>query len=628
MKNLTLFLFAAALTFKALAQPQFQFTTVASGLTLPLYVTHAGDERLFVIEKQGMIKIIMPGGTVNATPFLDITGIVRSSSSVNNEQGLLGLAFHPDYKNNGYFYVNYTRESPANDGGTVIARYTVSANDSNIADPNSAEIILNVPQPYANHNGGCIQFGNDGYLYIGMGDGGSAGDPDENGQDPLALLGKMLRIDVNTLPYAIPSSNPFYGFAGTRNEIWAVGVRNPWRFSFDRITHDMWMGDVGQNAVEELNFEPADSGGRNYGWDCYEGTTVFEAGCGTTGFTDPFYEYNHNTAGGYSVTGGYVYRSAKYKGAWGYYLFADAVNQHLWATIKDGNNFTTTKPMNGTAGSSNVSFGQDVYGDLYIVKHSGGTVQKISETGTKQPKAYVLNGGGINTLCEGDAYELFALLHPDLNYEWQKDGQTISGTNNSASYQATESGDYRVIVTDPTVAQSIPDTSEITQVVIVPASISSLQQSSYNADVNDAAFQITTTIQGGTFTGPGVDANGLFTPSQAGLGTHEIVYTITTTNCPQRDTAFVTVTGTVGIAGINENTEINIFPNPGKGKFNISSTAAIQKLSVMNIVGEEIFTAQPNNHNAVLYLHETAKGIYFVKVESKAGAYLKKIILE
>jgi glucose/arabinose dehydrogenase len=626
MKYFISFFLTAILCFHVFSQPQLQFQPVASGFTLPLYVTHAGDERLFVVEKQGKIKIIMPGGSVNATPFLDIENIVRSSSSTSNEQGLLGLAFHPDYKNNGYFYVNYTRESPVNDGGTVIARYSVSANDSNIASPGSAHIILNIDQPYSNHNGGCIKFGNDGFLYIGMGDGGSGNDPQGYAQNNLSLLGKMLRIDINAATYDIPPSNPFYGFASVRNEIWATGVRNPWRFSFDRITQDMWMGDVGQNAIEELNFEPAGTGGKNYGWKCYEGSQHVVSNCGTapTGTTFPFYEYGHNAAGGYSVTGGYVYRSAKYKGAWGYYLFADAVNQHLWIT---DNSFTTTKAMNGTAGASNVSFGEDIYGDLYIIKHGGGTVQKIVEIGTKQPHAHLTNTLNAYTLCEGNSIVLEALFHPDLNYQWRNNGQDIPGAQ-SHIYDANETGNYSVYITDPTVVGSVPDSSSEISVTIIPAAISALTPTNYTADVDDAAFQITTTVQGGTFSGQGVDANGLFTPSQAGVGTHEIIYTVDTIGCQQRDTAYVEVTQTVGMASISDNHEVSIFPNPSRGQFHITASIAIQKIVITDIMGKQIYIAEPNNHTVLLSLENEAKGIYFVKINSKSGSALRRIIIE
>jgi glucose/arabinose dehydrogenase len=239
-----------------------------SGLNNPVGIYHCNDNRLFVLEQsQGDIEIIDTNG-VYIGKFLDLTSLI----STGGERGLLGMAFHPDYLSNGYFYVNYTNLA----GNTVIARYTVSANP-NVANASSAFILLTITQDFSNHNGGHIAFGPDGYLYIGMGDGGSGGDPNNRAQNPLSRLGKMLRIDVdNGTPYGIPASNPYFGQTDTLPEIWAMGMRNPWKFSFDELTGDMWIGDVGQNAQEEIDFEPAGSpGGSNWGWRCYEGLNAY-----------------------------------------------------------------------------------------------------------------------------------------------------------------------------------------------------------------------------------------------------------------------------------------------------------------------------------------------------------------
>jgi glucose/arabinose dehydrogenase len=604
-------------------------TNVLTGLTHPLYVTHAGDERLFVVEKTGLIKVFQPNATTG-TVFLDISALTKYNGTTNSEQGLLGMAFHPDYKNNGYFYVNYTRKAPVNDGATVIARYRVSAADSNVADPLSAHEILVIAQPYSNHNGGCIKFGPDGYLYIGMGDGGSANDPQNYAQNNQSLLGKMLRIDVNAgTTYDIPVSNPFYGHPNIRNEIWANGLRNPWRFSFDRLTHDLWIADVGQNAREEINFQPASSpGGENYGWKCYEGTNFVASNCAVApvGTVMPVYEYSHNAAGGYCVTGGYVYRSAKHKNLWGRYFFADAVNQHLWIITYDGSSFTTTKVMNGTAGSSNVSFGENVYGDLYLVKHASGIVQKISDTHIKQPHAFLLNTQSSYTLCEGDSVIMQALFHPDLTYQWRLNGQPVPGAQ-SAVFYAKASGNYDVYVTDPTISNAFPDSSSEIQVIVIPAAINALNPKYYTADINDAPFQINVTIPNGTFTGLGIDSNGLFTPVSAGLGTHQIIYTITTNGCPQRDTAYIEVTQTVNtVALVADN--IQIFPNPTNGIFQIVSPAAIQKIEITDLMGKTIWTAQPNHHVATVSVQSLPKGIYIIKANTKTGLVQKRVAVE
>ena len=255
--------------------PQFRLVTWAADFDRPVDITHCGDNRLFVVEQQGFIWVLDSLGKRSTKPFLDIDMPVNSNS---NEQGLLGLAFHPDYAKNGWFFVNYTRS----DGDTRISRFSVSPTNPNIADPNTERIILEVDQPFANHNGGGLKFGPDGYLYIALGDGGSGGDPFGNGQNNNTFLGKFLRIDVSntnpSAPYSIPPDNPFVGNTVYRPEIWSTGWRNPWRFSFDRLTGDLWVGDVGQNAREEIDFEPTKTPGRNYGWRCREGNQNYSSG--------------------------------------------------------------------------------------------------------------------------------------------------------------------------------------------------------------------------------------------------------------------------------------------------------------------------------------------------------------
>lgn len=613
---------------KVFAQPQIQLENFATGFTLPLGIFHAGDERLFVVEKAGRIKIIMPNGTTNATPFLDISNIVKSNNNSSSELGLLGLAFHPDYKNNGYFYVNYTRKATTTSDTTIVSRYLVSATDSNVANPNSEQILMIIPQPYSNHNGGCIQFGKDGYLYIGMGDGGSANDPLNKGQTDTTLLGKMLRIDVDGgTPYAVPANNPFVNNANVRPEIWAKGLRNPWRFSFDRITGDMWMGDVGQDAWEEINFQPfSSSGGENYGWKCFEGTAVFSSCPGISGLTDPVFVYDHTTAGGLSVTGGYVSRSPKYKGAWGYYFFADAVRAHMWALTNNNGTISGGKIIDNAAGASNVSFGEDVYGDLYLVKHSSGIIQKLKETGTAQPKAYIMNKL-TNTICEGIPLELQALYHPDLTYQWRKDGQDILNAT-SAKFNATEAGSYDVIVRDTINIAALPDTSTAIELTIVSASITALLINNYTVDVSDDEFGILTTIAGGTFSGTGVDANGVFNPSLAGEGTFEIVYTITENGCPQSDTATITVTNILGLNAIAIQPEIKIFPNPNQGNFNIQCNQLIRSVSVYDAVGKEVLNTTVNNFATTIQLNNIQKGVYFLKTETNNFSKIQKIIVD
>lgn len=352
---------------------------VASGLARPIGLVNAGDGsgRLFVVEKGGIIRVIEDGRLL-PSPFLTVT------VSTDSERGLLGLAFHPDYESNGLFYVHYTDPS----GDTVVSRFERSASDPNLADESSELVLLTQDQPRANHNGGQIAFGPDGFLYIALGDGGGGGDPFENAQDLSTVLGKLLRIDVDStdpgLDYAIPPSNPFVGTMGAREEIWAFGLRNPWRFSFDRATGDLFIADVGQNQFEEVSFEPAgDPGGRNYGWDCFEASSSFEpAGCPASGFTFPILEYSH-ADGDCSVTGGYVYRGEAYPILRGVFLFADFCTGRLWGAEPDGQGgwqmeLLLDLPFNVT------SFGEDETGELYVLEFnsSNGKVHRLVETTT------------------------------------------------------------------------------------------------------------------------------------------------------------------------------------------------------------------------------------------------------
>ena len=336
---------------------------IASGLNKPVFLTHAGDGsgRLFLVEKTGTIRILKDGALME-NPFLDVADRIKSTG---NEQGLLGLAFDPQYPADGSFYVNYTDVN----GNTVVARYLVSSNNPDKADPASEAVILRVDQPYTNHNGGDIAFGPDGYLYIGMGDGGSAGDPQGNGQRLDTLLGKLLRIDVRTVPYTVPTDNPYAGRQDARPEIWASGLRNPWRFSFDRASGDLYIGDVGQDEYEEINFQPAGSpGGQNYGWNLMEGLHPYQGG-DTGGLVLPVAEYRH-TGGNCSVTGGYVYRGTRNPPLQGTYLFGDYCTGMVWVLRHFPEGWRMAEWIDIRIPIS--SFGEDESGELYVLDYKGG----------------------------------------------------------------------------------------------------------------------------------------------------------------------------------------------------------------------------------------------------------------
>ena len=342
-------------------------TEIASGFNRPLYATHAddGSERLFVVEQTGKVWIIKDGVRTRP-PFLDISGLISASANrPYSEQGLLGLAFHPDFGANGYFFVNYTDRS----GTTVVARYQVSLSSPDVADAGGGQIIFQLGQPFANHNGGHIDFGPDGYLYISLGDGGSANDPLGAGQNRRLLLGSIIRIDVDgAAPYAIPPDNPFVGEDSALDEIWAYGLRNVWRFSFDRATGDMYLADVGQNLLEEVNFQPADSsGGENYGWNVWEGTNRF-AGGSAQDHVPPVFEYPHSL--GCSVTGGYVYRGGAIPQLEAVYLFGDYCTGRMWAMYRDPDLNWQAEEFANT-GMAISSFGEDEIGEIYVVDYSG-----------------------------------------------------------------------------------------------------------------------------------------------------------------------------------------------------------------------------------------------------------------
>ena len=385
--------FSAALAVPAEGQAIRTRRIVSSGLLYPTFVTHApGDSsRLFVLEKPGRIRIVdLSTNTLRATPFLTVT--VAGGTSESDERGLLGLAFDPGYATNGQFYVYYTGS-----GTNVLARYTVSG-DPNVANP-SGVVMMSWTDPFSNHNGGWIGFGPDGNLYMGVGDGGSANDPNGAGQNLTTRLGKMHRIKPTVggaAPYyTIPAGNPFVGGTNTTDDtIWAFGLRNPWRCSFDRSTGDLWIADVGQNAIEEINFQgAAEPGGRNYGWRCMEGlSSTGLSGCtaNSPALTSPIHTYSHvsGTSGGYSITGGYVYRGCRMPTLRGTYFFADYVNNNVWSfRYVNGNkteftlrNSSITPSIEGATVNQIASFGEDANGELYIVDQggtAGGQIFKI-----------------------------------------------------------------------------------------------------------------------------------------------------------------------------------------------------------------------------------------------------------
>jgi len=422
-------------------------STFTTGLNRPVSITNSGlpnDNRIFVCEKVGRIRIINRNtGVMNVTPFLNITSLVYSSG---NEQGLLGLAFHPDYANNGYFYIFYNHRAGSTDY-TRLVRYQVSA-FADTAMINSAKVMMTVYHPFSNHNGGNLMFGKDGYLYVSMGDGGSGGDPANRAQNCDSLLGKILRLDVgnpNPPYYFSPASNPFYGgnippqpYLGTvpgRDEIYAWGLRNPWRCSIDRLTGDKWIGDVGQSNWEEIDFElRSDSFGHNYGWRCYEGNASYSAGgCQpAASYTAPIHVYPQGSD--CSVTGGFVYRGGKEGSMFGKYFFADYCSGKIWKTQPNGSGWTTNlvPQTNSLFTFKFTAWGEDSYGELYLAGDgTAGVIYKIVDTSCA-PTAYIDAPDTIFN-CSGNAININAIVGTGLNYNWFVDSISVFNSS-SGSY--------------------------------------------------------------------------------------------------------------------------------------------------------------------------------------------------
>jgi uncharacterized protein (TIGR03437 family) len=369
------YLLPALLTSVLAAQePDLRAVQIAGGINAPTDIQNAGDGsgRLFLVEQAGLIRILR-NGSLLSQPFLDI----RNRTKIDSERGLLGLAFPPGFAQKQRFYVNYTDLN----GDTVVAMYRVSANPD-LADAASETILLPIRQPFPNHNGGQVRFGPDGYLYIGMGDGGGAGDPNGNGQNPASLLGKLLRIDVESEPgrYRVPPDNPFVNTSGARPEIWAVGLRNPWRFSFDRANSDLYIADVGQDTWEEVDYAPASSrGGENYGWNAMEGLVCYRSGCNMSGLSLPVAVYSHN-GGDCSVTGGFVYRGLLSPGLRGAYLYGDYCTGRIRTLRREGQQW-----IGGVAlrvSGQLTTFGEDEAGEIYVA--ASGNILRIE--GSRAPR--------------------------------------------------------------------------------------------------------------------------------------------------------------------------------------------------------------------------------------------------
>jgi len=542
----------------AAQNPSLNAVSYITGLVKPTTITHCKDARIFVVEQDGRIRIIR-NDSLLPTSFLDINPIVGSSG---NEQGLLGLAFHPNYKTNGFFYVNYTNNS----GNTIIARYSVDPADSSRALSSSAQILMTINQPYSNHNGGEVAFGPDGYLYIFTGDGGSANDPQNRAQNKAEKLGKILRINVNVPSgYAIPVDNFYINNLTAAKEIWNVGIRNPWRADFDDITGDLWFADVGQNLYEEVNFQAAGSGnGLNYGWRCYEGNNPFNTtGCLSQASYEPaVYEYLH-AGGNCSVTGGVIYRGGRYKNMFGHYIFTDFCVPSLRTLKKNGSSFNYL--AHSTVSGAGLScFGEDYLGEVYAGGLYTGAIYKIVDSSSPDHVAWLSDSDSL-VVCGTDV-TLKSPMCTDCTYEWFFNGVSTLTTSNS--FLATSNGEYVVKVGDSVLTTFNYDTLYV--LFKTPATQAQIVGLDSIYCVYNQSDSLDLIPLGGTLSGTGVLGSN-FVPTSAGLGVHVINYLFTDTNgCQSSVSQVVNVDACTGLS-LEESSYIQrVYPNPANEKLTVS----------------------------------------------------------
>lgn len=591
------------------AQPEIMLELFASGINQPTNIENMGDDRLFVTEQRGIIKIIQPSGEVNATAFLDIRSRVGSNA---NERGLLGLAFHPNYTENGYFYLNYTNTA----GNTIISRFSVMEEDPDQANPDSEVVLLEIDQPYTNHNGGCIKFGPDEYLYIGMGDGGLFGDPAGAGQNGQVLLAKILRIDVdNGSPYGIPEGNPFIDDETVRDEIWALGVRNPWRFSFDRETGDMWIADVGQDLWEEVNFQLADSpGGENYGWNCYEGFEFYEPdACSGGPFTAPIHAYSHDfSEGGCSVTGGYVYRGTENPDLVGRYLYTDFCTGYIWSLMKDElGNWVNELLLEGAANDYS-TFGENADGDLFLAGLISGKIYKI----VKDCSSLTLGASILHHACEGEALGAINLIlsgAAPFEIAW-------GGGQTGSSLTELTPGIYPVTVTDANNCQktnwyTIRNDTPMAPEILFDEAIISVED-------NFATYQWYLN---------GTEISGATNPTLQPIEDGDYMVEVTNeTGCSVfSNTITITIESTTFPAGIEA---IECYPNPADEHFNLfikSQNSVAATIKILNANGrlyKSLDIEVNGSFNQEISLKGLSSGLYFVVLNTNKGSFLKKLI--
>ncbi|MBA3649278.1 MAG: PQQ-dependent sugar dehydrogenase [Chitinophagales bacterium] len=603
------------------SQSTIKLIPFSFGYTSPVDIENCGDSRLFIVQKDGFIYVCDSTGNKKPVPFLDIHLRINN---LNSERGLLGLAFHPAYIVNGKFFVYYTEKDS---GALRISSFQTDSNNVSVADTNSEQILIQIPHfTFTNHNGGCLKFGHDGYLYIGTGDGGSAGDPFNNAQNKKSYLGKMLRLDVNhELPYTIPSDNPFVLDTSAYPEIWDLGLRNPWRFSFDHLTGNLWIGDVGQDLLEEVDLEKAFSAGMlNYGWRCYEGDHPYNLSLcsGVANVTFPIYEYMHTPIPdrNCSITGGFVYRGAEYGNLFGRYIFNDYCSGKFYTLFEDENGAWIESLVSDDTSFNFVTFGEDHLQELYTAGIINGTIYHITDT-ICGPTAFIMESI-YSTVCAGGV--LHALIDTGFKYQWMINGVDIAGAITD-SYATINAGAYSVAVSNSKGCTNI--SSPITVVDKALISISGLD--SFYCTYQTSIL-LTGSPEGGLFSGPGISGN-FFQPDEAGIGTFTIYYSYQNdAGCYAIDSEIVTVAECTGIDD-NHSENIKIYPNPGNGIFIIQLPKGIttDELSVWNISGQLEIKIIPSSPAQTFNLNasELPDGIYFVAIKNKDSVHRQKLVI-
>ncbi|MBK7035216.1 MAG: PQQ-dependent sugar dehydrogenase [Bacteroidetes bacterium] len=599
------------------AQPKPGAVLIAAGFTEPVDIVHAGDDRLFIVERAGKIKILFPDSSV--TTFLDITSNVGSEGG---EQGLLGLVFHPEYATNGYFYVNYTDLL----GDTHISRFSVSGADPDVADPFSELNLIFLDQPAANHNGGDLNFGPDGYLYIFMGDGGGAGH-NRSQQIIDNKFGKILRLDVDGgTPYTIPSDNPYVGIPGD-DEIWAIGLRNPWRCNFDRLTGDLFLADVGSESWEEINVIKSDTAEFfNFGWKCYEGNMLRPGPlCDTiiADFDFPVFVYPHDIdSGGFAITGGFVYRGSEFPDLYGKYIFCDYVSGNFWTMEENASGFWTTE-FYGYVVDHITSFGEDVNGELFACVNQTGNIYKIIDNCESFNLSAAITDASASTINNGAVDLILSGGQSPFTFNWSN-GSTMEDISSLFA------GEYNVIVTDnigcsklltATVdnlcgpATGIVSTPSTNSVNINWDDVGSVGYRIFYKPVGPGSFtQINTPVSN-------INISGLIPSTN---------YTFKIKNkCPGAPGIFTTNGNFTTLPLKNDGGDVEnsiiIYPNPANDIIYYNGLTEMNLISVSDINGR-IVKSQVAEINGFMEIADIAAGIYIIKFKSESGEMIYKFV--